>query len=108
MPVIDIIILVFGAYMVISAMKMKKTGRISSTVITAEEIKSCRDQDGFIGYMYWKEALFGGIIILVGFLGLISDRLISLGFFNILEMIVFLASFLWFQYHLGKARTKFL
>lgn len=108
MPVIDLVILVFGAYMVLSAMKMKKTGKINTTVITAEEIKSGSDQAGFIGYIYRKEALFGGIIIIVGILGLVNDLLISLGYFNILEMILFLAAFLWFQHHLGKARAQFL
>lgn len=106
--IFDIIILVFGAYMILSALKMKKSGKISSTVITSEEIAGCKDKEGFIAFMYWKEALFGGVIVLVGLLGLINDLVVSLGNFNILEMLIFLGAFLWFQLQLRKAREKYL
>lgn len=108
MTVFDIVILVFGVYMVAAALQMKKTGKISSAVITVEEISRCRDHEKFIAFIYWKEALFGGIIILVGILGVMNDLVVSLGVINIIEMLVFLAAFIWFQYELKIAREKFL
>lgn len=108
MMIFDVIILVFGAYMVISALRMKKSGIINSTVISSEEIASCKDTAGFIAYIYWKEALFGGLIMVVGILGIVNTLVISLGVFNLMEMLIFLAAFIWFQYELRQARKRFL
>ncbi len=108
MLLFDIIIVIFGAYMVGAALKMKKTGVISAVVITQEEIARCRDNAGFIAFMYWKEAVFGVIVALVGVLGVINDLLLSLGIFNVVEMLIFLAAFLWFQNELRRAREKYI
>lgn len=107
MTVFNAVIVLFGVYMVISSLYMKKSGKISSTVIAAEEIKACRNKEEFISYIYWKEALFGGIMIIVGILGLVNDLIVSLGVVNIVEMIVFLFAFFWFQNEMKKAREKF-
>lgn len=108
MLLFDVVILIFGVYMMGSALRMKKTGVISQTVITPEEIAKCRDKQGFIAFMYWKEALFGGLIALVGLLGIINNLVVSLGAFNVAEMLVFLAAFLWFQNELRRAREKYI
>ena len=42
MLIFDVVIAIFGVYMIGAALKMKKTGKISSAVITAEEIARCR------------------------------------------------------------------
>lgn len=108
MLIFYVIMMGFGVYMIGAALKMKKTGEISSVVITEEEIAKCKNKQGFIEFIYWKEALFGIMIILVGALGIINDKVISLGVFNIVELVVFLAAFLWFQNSLCKAREQFL
>lgn len=108
MTIFDVVILLFGVYMVGAALKMKKTGEISSAVITPEEIAKCRHKKEFIDFIYWKEAAFGVLVALVGGLGIINDQVVSLGGFNVIEMLVFLAAFLWFQSELRKAREKFL
>lgn len=108
MTIFNAIIVIFGLYMVIAALKMKKSGEISSTVIAQEEIASCRDKNGFIDFMYWREAAFGGIVFLMGVLGLVNDLVISLGKFSLVQMVLFLGAFFWFQHELGKARRTFL
>ena len=45
MLIFDVVIAIFGVYMIGAALKMKKTGKISSAVITAEEIARCRDDE---------------------------------------------------------------
>ena len=104
----DVVIAIFGVYMIAAALKMKKTGKISSAVITAEEIARCRKTKEFIAFIYWKEAVFGALIIAVGVLGIINDKVVSLGAFNVVELLIFLAAFLWFQSQLRKAREQFL
>lgn len=107
MTIFDIVIFGFGVYMVGAALKMKKTGEISSAVIAPEETARCRDKQGFIDFIYWKEALFGVLVVLVGALGIINEQVISLGSASVIEMLVFLAAFIWFQSELRKAREKF-
>ena len=65
MLVFDAVILLFGIYMVISSLQMKKSGRINAMVIAEEEMKKCKDTAGFIAFIYWREAVFGGIVALV-------------------------------------------
>lgn len=108
MTIFNVVIAGFGVYMIGVALKMKRTGEISSVVINPEEIARCRDKKGFIAFMYWREAVFGGIVTLTGVLGFINDMVVSLGGFLIVEMLVFLAAFLWFQTSLRRAREKFL
>ena len=98
MLIFDVVIVIFGVYMIGAALKMKKTGKISSVVITAEEIARCRKTKEFIAFIYWKEAVFGALI----------DKVVSLGAFNVVELLIFLAAFLWFQSQLRKAREQFL
>ena len=105
MLVFDAVILLFGIYMVISSLQMKKSGRINAMVIAEEEMKKCKDTAGFIAFIYWREAVFGGI---VGLIGIINELTNFLGKLTLLELVIFLGSFLWFQNSLKTAREKFL
>ena len=107
MLVFDAVILLFGIYMVISSLQMKKSGRINAMVIAEEEMKKCKDT-GFIAFIYWREAEFGGIVALVGLIGIINELTNFLGKLTLLELVIFLGSFLWFQNSLKTAREKFL
>lgn len=104
----DIVIMLLGIHMIFAAFKMHKTGEISPVIITPEEIARCRNKSGFIAFMYWKEAVFGGVLTAVGALGVLNDKVISLNAYNVIELLVFLAVFLWFQEELRKARAKFI
>ncbi len=73
-------------------------------VIAEEEMKKCKDTAGFIAFIYWREAVFGGIVALVGLIGIINELTNFLG----LTSGLFLGSFLWFQNSLKTAREKFL
>lgn len=107
MTIFHIVMLIFGVYMAGAALKMKKTGEISPVILAAEEIAKCKDKQAFITFMYWKEAVFGVVVIFAGALGLINDLIVSLRAFNIAELAVFLAAFVWFQMELKKARIRF-
>ena len=98
MLVFNVVVALFGAYMIWSALQMKKSGKINSMVLAQEELKKVKDTKGFIEFLYWREMLFGALVLIVGVLGVLS----------ILEVIIFLAAFIWFQNSLAKAREKFL
>lgn len=108
MTIFDVVIVIFGIYMVAAGLKMKKSGVISAVLVTEKEIAACKDKKGFIDFMYWKEALFGGLVALLGALGLVDSFLVSIAHFSIVQMLTFLAAFFWFCHELTGAREKFM
>lgn len=107
MTIFDLLIFVVGIYMVIAALKMQRTGVISTVLITDEESSNCVDKEGFIRDMYWREAVLGAVMVILGVVGLLNKRIFFLDAWGIVEMLIFLASFLWFQRGLNQARKKF-
>ena len=107
MLVFDAVVALFGAYMIGSALHMKKSGRINSMVLAQEELKKVKDTKGFIEFLYWREMLFGALVLIVGVLGVLNETVMPIGKASILEVIIFLAAFIWFQNSLAKAREKF-
>ena len=102
MLVFDAVVALFGAYMIGSALHMKKSGRINSMVLAQEELKKVKDTKGFIEFLYWREMLFGALVLIVGVLGVLNETVMPIGKASILEVIIFLAAFM------AKAREKFL
>lgn len=107
MLVLDVIIIFLGIYMLFQAFGMKKKGEISPVIITQEEIVKCKDKNGFIQNIYKKEAVFGGIIVFAGVLGVINEQIFKAGAIKYVVGAIFLFAFFWFQSALGKARGKF-
>lgn len=105
----DAIAIIFGIYMIGSAFKMKRTGEISPIIMTAAEIEKCKDKAGYIAFIYWKEAVFGALFILVGMIGFIHVYVVDLGLWlNLIDLAILLGAFIWFYQELGKARAKFV
>jgi hypothetical protein len=108
MMIMDAVILLFGLYMLVSALKMKKSGVISELLLTREEIARCKKTADLITFIYWREAAFGVVLAAAGVLGLVNERLVSLGNLKFAGLAVFLAAFLWFRIQLKNARERFL
>ena len=54
MLVFNVVVALFGAYMIWSALQMKKSGKINSMVLAQEELKKVKDTKGFIEFLYWR------------------------------------------------------
>ena len=108
MLVFNVVVALFGAYMIWSALQMKKSGKINSMVLAQEELKKVKDTKGFIEFLYWREMLFGALVLIVVVLGVLNETVMPIGKASILEVIIFLAAFILFQNSLAKAREKFL
>ncbi len=107
MTVFDLLVLGIGVYMAAAALHMKRTGSVGTMLVTEEEMRLCRDKDGFIAAVYGKEALFGGLMALLGAVGLLCSVLTVPGWFKYVRMAVLLAAFLWFQNGMNRARKTF-
>lgn len=66
-------------------------------VIAEEEMKKCKDTAGFIAFIYWREAVFGGIVALVGLIGIINELTNFLGKLTAAGTCDFLGSFCGFR-----------
>lgn len=108
MIIFDVVIAIFGVYMAVSSLLMKKNGKIDTMVLAKEELPKVRDVKGFIAFIYWRELAFGIMVAAVGVLGILNETVISIGKLVVVEVILFLAAFIWFQNSLAKARQKFL
>ncbi len=107
MIIFDVVITLFGGYLVYSAQKMKQTGEISSMMVAKEQLGKCRDREAFIGRVYKKEAIFGVVTMLVGLLNLLDEVFFSVPYLNIGTMLVFLVAFLWFNREFRDALSEY-
>ena len=72
-----------------------------------DEYKKCKDEQGFIAFFYWREALYGACVLLVGILGILDKTVWKLGKLNYVEVLIILAGYVWFQHSLNQARDQF-
>ena len=79
MLVFNVVVALFGAYMIWSALQMKKSGKINSMVLAQEELKKVKDTKGFIEFLYWREMLFGALVLIVGVLGVLNETVMPIG-----------------------------
>ena len=64
MLVLDVVIAFFGLYMVVTALQMKKTGKINEILLAKDEYKKCKDEQGFIAFFAGRQALYGACVLL--------------------------------------------
>lgn len=111
MMIFDVLLLVFGLYMLYAGQKMKRTGEVSTLIVPESEIQKIRNKKDFISEIYGKMMLFAGIISLYGAYGLITDLIPNIpgaAMGNILGIIIFFAVMIWFFRALTKAKAKYI
>lgn len=105
----DIVICVFGLYLLIIAFQMKRSGKINNLLIADQEQKKCKDAKGYIAgcvpYLYF----FGAVSMIVGFIGILGDvKLIDWGrILSFVELALFLAALVFFTHGLRKQKELF-
>ena len=106
----DIIILVFGAYIMGQYLLMKKDGELKENMLLPKEVnvKRCKDVPGFIKYMGPKQLAFGATVLICGVIGIVQD---STGWDNMLvymiSIVICLASIIWYSVSMKKAIKAF-
>lgn len=111
MTIFDVLLLLFGAYMLYAGAKMKRTGAVSSLIVPDSEIPKIRNKKDFIAEVYGKMMTFAGIVALYGVFGLVTDFFPGLpgaDMGNIIGIIIFLAAMVWFFKGLSKAKNKYI
>ena len=108
MAIFGAAMILVGVYMIFAGLSMKKKNKIGTMILAEEEVKKCTDKKGFIAFMYWREILVGGAIILLGLAEIANDLIEDVGSIPYIGVIVGIVALLWFFYSLKKARELFL
>lgn len=106
--IIDAVTLILGIYIVFVSFRMKKSGKIESSFLADEEMKKVKDTAGYIDFMYPKSLIFGGVIVAISIVAVISDFLKKIPYWSYIEMIIFVLIIIWFSNMLRNAREKFV
>ncbi len=106
--VFDVIILVLGAYIVYTGIKMKRERNVPTLFFAKEELNRCRDTEGLADYLFPRTMIFGGISAVFGVLGFFHDVMGVLPeWINIVMMVVFLGAWGWFSWSLRKGKEAY-
>ena len=107
--VIDLAVLIYGIYILFSAISMKRTGKVSSIVASADEMKKCKDTNGLISVVMGRMIGFGIIAIAYGIFAAVGDWFFALPFIvKAGGLLVFIVGCYWLVSGFRKAREQFL
>jgi len=107
---LDLFIVFCGAYLVYSAVNMKKTGEIQKGVMVRKDadLSKAKDIPGFIAYMYVKTIVIGISACLCGIVGIINNEFGGLGMLQLIMSVVFFVAIVLFGIITAKAQKKYL
>lgn len=108
MTIFDFIILIYGAYSVYTAQKMKKTGTPPAWLVPQQDIKRVRKPHEFCEVMRPKTFIFGLVCMLYGIYGLIESFYIKTDFAEAAGVTVFVVFMVWFIISLQNAKGKYI
>lgn len=105
--IMDIVITIVGGYLLINAIQMKKTERISTMIVPEQEAAKCKDKKGYICFVFPRMVAFSIIIILTGIAGVIDSKVYTIPYWNWLEMIIVVGVIGYLIVSLRNARIRF-
>lgn len=99
---------VYGLYMLLSALKMKVSGTLSSFVASPEELNQCTDISGLIKRVWIPMTVFGLLTLAYGVTNIINALVWNHTMYELASLLVFLAACILFILYLQRARKKYL
>ena len=106
--VIHVLLIVYGAYSLVSAGKMKRDREISQWLLSANELPRVRDREGFCDAMTPPTFVFGLSCILNGLLALINTYYITNEVLHFILLVAFLVCIIWYVTSLRKAKKAYI
>ena len=106
--VFDVILLGFGGYMIIAALRMKNSGKISTLLMNDTEAQKIADKAGFIEFMFKRMLVFSIVTVAYGGFAILDDfGVVDIPYVQIAGIAVFIVAMVWFFMGLVKARNRF-
>lgn len=105
---IDAVAAVYGLYVLMSSLKMKFTGEISSFVASPEEMQNCTDKEEFAKNASNPMICFGLLALTYGILNMLNSFFWHNKVYDMASLVIFLLYCVIFIIWLKKARKKYL
>ena len=106
--VIHVLLIVYGAYSLVSAGKMKRDREISQWLLSANELPRVRDRDGFCDAMTPPTLAFGLSCIIYGLIALFNTYYLDNEILHFILLIAFLVCIIWYVTSLRKAKKEYI
>jgi len=107
MYLIDLMIMLAAIYVLYLGIEMKKTMKIHKSMMAKEMIEKCKDQAGFVSYIFPSVMIFGIVSIVAGIMGFLFDYFQFASYYTYISCGLFLLVFLLFVVVYKKAMSKF-
>ena len=107
MPIINVVILILGLYLIFVSLQMQKTKKVNTFIVDEETLKKCKDQVAFAEYLFPRMLIFSIVLTITGGVRLIHDLVFPIGIFQYIVAFIAFASFLVFYKQLTDGRNKF-
>lgn len=103
------VVIVLGICCLISAIRMKKTGKISSLIATEEELKKCKRKKELIDELYMPFCGMGLICVFFGVFSIVDQCFLEFPVvFKLFTTLIFICSCATMVSRQRKAREKYL
>ena len=105
----DILIMFSGAYLIYSAVQMKRTGEISTSLVGKGcDLKKAKDPQGYIEYMYMKSVIMGVVVILSAGADYLNETYWNIPYLNLVLCAVLLVVIIVYGKIIMGAQKKYL
>lgn len=107
MLIMDIVITIFGIYLIYVALQMKKTKKVNSFIVAEEVLKKCKKQSDFAEYLYPKMLIFASVLTITGGIRIVDDVIYDIGYVAYAVAAIALIAFLLFFKQLTDGKNKY-
>ena len=108
MTVVHVLFIIYGAYSLVTAGKMKKEHQISQWLVAANDLPRIHDPKGFCEEMAPITYFFGGACVGYGILSLINTYLINNRWLHLAILLAFFVSIVIYVTRLRSAKKKYI
>ena len=108
MTIIHVIFIIYGAYSLLTAVKMKRNNEISQWIVSANDLTRITDPAGFCRVMAPKTLAFGGACIGYGLVSVANTYFINNNYLHLFVVAAFFAFIIWYVIALQGAKRKYV
>ena len=108
MTIVHVIFIIYGAYSLLTAIKMKKNNEISQWLVSANDLPRITDPEGFCRAMWSKTFGFGVACIGYGLISVVNTYFIDNSYLHLVVVAAFFGFIIWYVISLQSAKRKFV
>lgn len=106
---VAVVVIILGVCCLVSAIKMKRTGKVSSLIASEEELKKCKKKDELIEELYMPFCGMGLMCIIFGVFSIVDQCLYTFPVVaKLFITLIFICSCVTVVSRQRKAREKYL